>query len=54
MNENTVKITCHVKLIAKPGKLNELLDVLEVCSASSRKEPGCEYYEVIQSIANPN
>ena len=54
MNENTIKITCHVKLLAKPGMLNALLDALEICAASSRKEPGCEYYEVIQSIANPN
>lgn len=54
MNEKTIKITCHVNLIAKPGKLTELLDALEICAASSRKEPGCEYYEVIQSIAQPD
>lgn len=54
MNENIIKITCHVKLVSKPGKLNKLLDVLEICAQSSRKEPGCEYYEVVQSIANPD
>ncbi len=54
MNEKTIKITCHVNLTSKPDKLDELLDALEICAASSRKEPGCEYYEVIQSIAQPN
>lgn len=54
MSEKTIKITCHVSLISKPDKLDELLDALEICAASSRKEPGCEYYEVIQSIAQPN
>lgn len=54
MNEKAVKITCHVNLTSKPGKLDELLNALEICAASSRKEPGCEYYEVVQSIAQPN
>lgn len=54
MNESTIKITCHVKLIAKPGKLSELLDALEICAASSRQELDCEYYEILQNIANPN
>lgn len=54
MNENTIKITNHVKLVVKAGQLDELLNVLEICAASSRNEPGCEYYEVVQSIANPN
>jgi quinol monooxygenase YgiN len=54
MNETAIKITCHVKLVAKSGKLNELLDTLEICATSSRKEPGCEYHEILQSITNPN
>ncbi len=54
MNEKTIKITCHVILIAKPGKRDALLDALEICAASSRNEPGCEYYEVIQSITQPD
>ena len=54
MNEENVKITCHVKIISKPGKRAELLDELAVCAAASRNEPGCEYHEIIQSIANPD
>ena len=54
MHEKTIKITCHVSLISKPGNIDELLDALEICAASSRIEPGCEYYEVIQSIAQPD
>ncbi len=54
MNENTIKITNHVKLVVKPEKRDELLNALEICAASSRKEPGCEYYEIVQSIANPD
>ena len=52
-DESKVKITCHVKIIAKPGKVSELLDAHAVCANESRKEPGCEYYEIIQNIANP-
>lgn len=48
------KITHHVKLIAKNGKLNEMIDALEKCARETRSEPGCEYFEIIQNIANPS
>ena len=47
------KITCHVKLLCKEGKVDQLLDALALCAQESRNEPGCEYYEVIQNIDNP-
>ena len=54
MNENTIKITNHVVLVAKPGKLEALLDALEICAGSTRNEAGCEYHEIVQSVANPD
>ena len=54
MNEEQIKITCHVKILSKDGKFNDLLKVLESCAAESRKEIGCEYHEIVQNIAEPN
>ena len=54
MNENIIKITNHVVLIAQADKLEELLNALEICATSTRNEAGCEYHEIIQSIANPD
>lgn len=54
IDENKEKITHHVKLTAKNGKLNEMLDALEECAKATRSQPGCEYYEIIQSIHNPS
>jgi quinol monooxygenase YgiN len=53
-DENKEKITHHVKLSAKNGKLNEMLDALEECARATRGQPGCEYYEIIQSIPDPS
>jgi len=52
-NEKNIKITNHVKMTCKPEKLDELLDTLNKCADSTRREKGCEYHEVIQSIAYP-
>lgn len=54
IDENRVKITHHVKLTAKNDKLNEMLDALEECAKATKSQPGCEYYEIIQSIPNPS
>lgn len=52
-NENTVKITVHAKLIAKQGKVDELLKALELWAKETREEVGCEYSELLQNIDNP-
>lgn len=51
--EQDIKITNHVKMTCKSGKLDELLRTLDTCADSSRQEKGCEYHEVIQSVSNP-
>lgn len=53
LNENEMKITVHVKILAKPGRLEDLIDAYEVVYRETRQEPGCEYCEVIQNIDNP-
>ncbi|MCX7091729.1 MAG: putative quinol monooxygenase [Legionellales bacterium] len=52
-NENPVKITVHAKLIAKQGKVDELLKALEHWAKETREEVGCEYSELLQNIDNP-
>ena len=52
-DENQIKITVHVKMIAKTGKVEELIDAYEAVYAESRAEPGCEYCELLQNIDNP-
>jgi len=54
IDTNKIKITHHIKLTAKNGKLNEMLDALEECANATKGQPGCEYYEIIQSIPNPS
>lgn len=54
MNENEHKITVHVKLKAKPEKVNELLNELEKCAKETRSEVGCEYSEILQNFENSN
>jgi quinol monooxygenase YgiN len=51
--ENDIKITVHVKIIAKPGKVEQLIDAYEKIYQEARKEPGCEYCELLQNIDNP-
>ena len=52
-NENTTKITVHVKLIAKQAKVDELLKALKDWAKETRDEVGCEYSELLQNIDNP-
>lgn len=54
MKENEHKITVHVKLKSKPGKLENLLDELEKSAEETRSESGCEYSEILQNFDNPN
>lgn len=54
MNQDKIKITVHVKIIAKQGKVEELIDAFEKVYQETREESGCEYCEVIQNIDNPN
>ena len=53
LNENEIKITVHVKILAKSGRLEDLVDAYETVYRETRQEPGCEYSEVIQNIDNP-
>ncbi|MDF1655052.1 MAG: antibiotic biosynthesis monooxygenase [Coxiellaceae bacterium] len=53
-NKQEPKITCHVKFIAKPGMVNQLLDHLQQTGKSTREQDSCEYHEVLQSLDNPN
>lgn len=53
INENEIKITVHVKILAKSGRLEDLVDAYETVYRETRQEPGCEYTEVIQNIDNP-
>jgi quinol monooxygenase YgiN len=43
-----------VTITAAPGKGNELAQVYKIRSAEAAKEPGCEQFEVFQSVANPD
>ncbi len=52
--ENEIKITVHVKLRAKSGKIDMLLNELAKCTQETRSESGCEYSEILQNFENPN
>jgi quinol monooxygenase YgiN len=41
------------EIIAKPGKENELRDLLVPFAKSSRKEPGCEVYTLMEVQSEP-
>jgi quinol monooxygenase YgiN len=51
--EDEIKITVHVKIIAKQGKVAQLIDAYEKIYQETRTEPGCEYCELLQNIDNP-
>lgn len=51
-DENKEKVTVHVKLIAKPGQTESLVNAITDYYKETRKEPGCEYTEVLQNIGN--
>jgi quinol monooxygenase YgiN len=43
-----------VTITAAPGKGGELAQVYRARCAEAMKEPGCEQFEVFQSVANPD
>lgn len=51
-DENKEKVTVHVKLIAKAGQIENLVNAIADYYEETRKEPGCEYTEVLQNIDN--
>jgi quinol monooxygenase YgiN len=40
-DENQIKITVHVKMIAKTGMVEKLIDAYETVYAETRLESGC-------------
>ncbi len=51
MAENTLRVVARVK--ARPGRVNELLLVLNSMVDPTRKEPGCISYELLQNNEDP-
>lgn len=43
-----------VSITAAPGKGSELARLYKARCADIRKEPGCEQFEVFQSVVNPD
>ena len=43
-----------VTITAAPGKGSELAQAYKARCADAMKEPGCEQFEVFQSVANPD
>ena len=43
-----------VTITAAPGKGSELAQAYKVRCAEATKEPGCEQFEIFQSVANPD
>jgi quinol monooxygenase YgiN len=51
MAEDTLRVIARVK--ARPGKVNELLSVLNSLVEPTRKEPGCLSYKLLQNNEDP-
>jgi quinol monooxygenase YgiN len=51
MAENNLRVVARVK--ARPGRVNELLSVLNSMVEPTRKEPGCISYELLQNNEDP-
>ena len=51
MAEDTLRVIAKVK--ARPGKVNELLSVLNSLVEPTRKEPGCISYKLLQNNEDP-
>ena len=49
-----MSIRLAVTLIAAPGKGGELANIYKALCAERAREPGCEQYEIFQSLANPD
>jgi quinol monooxygenase YgiN len=43
-----------VTITAAPGKGSELAQAYKARCADARKEPGCEQFEIFQSLVNPD
>src|SRR2546428_13753068 len=43
-----------VTITAAPGKGSELAQTYKARCAEAMKEPGCEQFEIFQSVANPD
>lgn len=51
MTDNGVRVVARV--VARPGKVEELRAVLQGLVEPTRKEPGCVTYELLQNKADP-
>ncbi len=49
-----MKLRLVVSISAEPGKGNELAAVYRERCADVMQEPGCEQFEVFQSVVNPD
>ena len=49
-----MSIRLVVTITAVQGKGNELAQVYKTRCAEAAKEPGCEQFEIFQSVANPD
>ena len=49
-----MSIRLVVTISALPGKGAELAQAYKVRCAEAAKEPGCEQFEIFQSVANPD
>lgn len=51
MSDQGVRVVARV--VARPGKVEELLALLEGLVEPTRKEPGCVTYELLQNKTDP-
>ena len=51
MPDNGVRVVARV--VARPGKIEELRVVLQGLVEPTRREPGCVTYELLQNMADP-
>ncbi len=51
MAQDTLRVIARIK--ARPGKVNELLSVLNSLVEPTRKEPGCISYNLLQNNEDP-
>src|SRR5207247_10631903 len=52
--EASMAVRLVVTIAAAPGKGAELAQVYKARCADAQKEPGCEQFEIFQSVANPD
>jgi quinol monooxygenase YgiN len=54
MGGNNMAVRLVVTITAAPGKGSELAQVFRARCAEVMQEPGCEQFEVFQSVLNPD